>query len=268
MSFDPAVRRGFCLRDNCGRRATGLGVASGVALHYANGMIKSLLLALLLVPALAQAVICKSVDAEGVVSYTDVPAGECGQEVKLPDYSRYAPRPIQRRSPGSAEATGSEMRFERYQTMSIVEPEQNGTVRSNDGQIAVAVDLQPDLQAGHKVVLLLDGRKVDGEFGSLNIQLSGVERGSHMLRAQVVDARGATLIASSSVRFTLRKLGLNDPGSKPEQPIEPGKPPYQPPGTPDYRPPAGGSYAPGGSSGPISTTPGQTNPAFTPKYGR
>ena len=44
----------------------------------------------------------------------------------------------------------------------------------------------------------------------------------------------------------------------------PGDPDYPAPGAPDYRSPAQPGYTPKG--GGVSSTPGRTNPAFTPKY--
>ena len=222
----------------------------------------------------AWAVVCKTVDANGLVSYTDVPVEECRNPVKLPDYSRYSPRPISTPS-GPVTATETE-RFTGYSAMTIVTPDANGTVRSNEGRVPVAVELEPVLQADHRVVLLLDARPVEGEFSGTNIELSGVERGTHSLRAQVKDADGTVLISSPSVLFTLRKRGLLDGPPDVENPVEPeppepgfpsepnpnpgfvapGEPPDYSPGTPNYTPPSGG----------IPTTPGRTNPAFAPKY--
>jgi len=221
--------------------------------------------ALLLVPGFASAVVCKTVDADGVVSYEDLPAAECPQAVKLPDYSRYAPRAVEQPRPARSTATGSAVRFERYTSINILQPEAGGTVRSNDGKVPVSIALEPALQQGHSVRLLLDGQAISGGFDALAIELSGVERGTHSLQASVVDLGGQRLIESSTVRFTLRKMGLNDPGSRPEPtpPIE--QPPgYTPPSTPDYTPPASPGYTP--KPAPIPSTPGKTNPAFAPKY--
>ena len=233
---------------------------------------RSLLFALLL-PGLAHAVICKSVDEDGVVSYTDVPAGECQQPIKLPDYSRYAPRPIQTPANQASPASGSVVPFDGYSDFSIVQPSANGTVRSNEGKVAVAMSLQPALQPGHSVSLTLDGRSVAGSFDGLTIELSGVNRGTHTLSAAVADASGRTLIESGPVRFTLRQVGLKQTAGEPptpELPTEPGyRPPengpdYTPPATPGYAPPQPPNYNPG--SPPPAATPGRTNPAFAPKF--
>ncbi|MCB1802955.1 MAG: DUF4124 domain-containing protein [Gammaproteobacteria bacterium] len=244
-------------------------------------MKKTLFLVLALIPGLATAVICKSVDADGVVSYSDVPAGECVERVKLPEYSRYEPRPIDAAPSKDSNAQGSVIKFQRYRSISITTPPSGGVVRSNQGDVSVVVALDPDLQPGHLLNLTLDGRPVKGSFDGLAIDVTGVDRGTHTLRASIVDASGRVLISSSPVRFTLRKLGLNDSNAASEPPSppptpDPGypsdtdpadyKPPanpgYAPPSNPGYKPPANPGYAP-------PTNPGYApKGAFTPNYSR
>lgn len=248
-------------------------------------MIRRTLLALLLIPGIAEAVVCKTVDADGVVSYSEVPAAECPQPVKLPDYSRYAPRPIKPRTPTAAPAAAAATeRFSGYDSIQIVQPEANGTVRSNEGNVAVSLSLQPALQQGHRIKLFLDGGAVQGEFDGTAIQLSGVDRGSHSLRAVVSDAGGKRMGESPSVRFTLRKASIYDPQRdrpginpppEPEHPIEPGpENPVEPAPEPKPQPtrPYDPSFQPGAQPQPGAAapthTPGKTNPAFKPAYGR
>lgn len=243
-------------------------------LHYAIGMTRHALYFLFLLPGLAHAVICKTVDAEGVVGYTDVPVGECAEPVKLPDYSRYEPRPIpktQNASPRSpANDNSGDGEFSGYRSIEIVQPEADGTVRSNDGSVPVSIALDPPLEEGHRIKLYIDGGAVRGEFDGPAIDLAGIERGTHSLRAVVSDAGGKRLGDSPTVRFTLRKTTIYDRERVESSPIEPVNPiapvPGQPiapapglpaqPGGSGYRPPTGG----------VSSTPGKTNPAFKPNY--
>lgn len=177
-------------------------------------MNKKVLIALLLLPGMAQAVICKSVDAEGVVSYTDVPAAECRKPVKLPPNSTYQPRQLPASIGGDKKAREDvEKPFGRYESIKIIQPEADGTIRSNEGKVPIAIALQPALQPGHHVVLFVDGSAVPGEFDGLVIELSGVERGTHSVRAKITDAAGKTLIESPAVSFTLRQTGLLDSGA-------------------------------------------------------
>jgi hypothetical protein len=225
-------------------------------------------------PSGAGAVICKTVDADGVVSYSEVPAAECPEAVKLPDYSRYAPRPIDETRFRGAEGSANQSAtlFAGYTRMVITQPAANGTVRSNQGEVPVSIELEPGLQPGHKIGLTLDGSSVEGSFASTSLQIGSVERGTHTLRAKVTDEAGRVLILSPSVLFTLRQRGLFDGASEDvKPPVEPapgfpggGNADFDAPDTPpDYAPQAP-NYRPG--SGGIPTTPGRTNPAFAPNY--
>ena len=107
-------------------------------LHYAIGMTRHALYMLFLLPGLAHAVICKTVDADGVVGYTDVPVSECADPVKLPDYSRYEPRPIPKTATTSPKSSGNgksrDGQFSGYRSIEISQPE--ATVRCmDDGQV-------------------------------------------------------------------------------------------------------------------------------------
>ena len=169
-----------------------------------------LLVVLLLFTGPAQAVICKSIDAEGVVSYTDVPREECANPIRLPEYSRYAPRLIPDTVEQGADAA-NKVPFTGYETMRILEPRPGGAVRNDDGRVPVLIALQPGLQRGHRVTLTVDGRPLSSTFDDLSIELNGVQRGSHELRAAIADANGKRLIESSVVQFTMRQASPNAP---------------------------------------------------------
>lgn len=195
-------------------------------------MRRSLIVSLLLLPGLAQAVVCKTVSPDGVVSYTDVPVEECRTPVKLPDYSRYTPRPV----PGSARPSApasqaAQAAAATYSSMQIIEPAAEGTVRSNEGKVPVSIALEPALQDGHLVKLFVDGEAVRGTFAGVDIELSGIERGTHTVRAEVQDANGRRLLAAPPVQFTLRKTGLFDRAQpNPNLPSAPNPIPQSPPG--------------------------------------
>jgi len=174
---------------------------------------------LFLLPGMAQAVICKSVDAEGVVGYTDVPAAECQKPVKLPPNSTYAPRQLPVTT-GDEDAASKavEKPFAGYETIKIIQPEPEGTIRSNEGKVPVAVALRPALLHGHRVVVSIDGTAVPGNFDGLAIELSGVERGTHSIGVKLIDESGKTLIESEPVTFTMRQTGLYDGTANPPGP--------------------------------------------------
>jgi hypothetical protein len=216
----------------------------------------------LALPGLASAVICKTIEADGTVSYADVPAGECQNEVKLPPYSVYSPRRIDRAEDPTSEAGGTVIDFDAYTAFRFVQPESDGTVRNNEGVVPVVLVAEPELQPGHTVSLTLDGQRVQGDFAGLSIVLNNVDRGRHSLRAEINDAAGRRLVSAGPVSFTLRQASINDPArARPETPNVPESPGYQPPPAPDFSP----GNPPG--SAPGTTVPRGTNPAFAPNYG-
>jgi hypothetical protein len=225
-----------------------------------------LLTCLLLLPSLVGAVICKTIEDDGSVSYADVPASECPEQVKLPPYSSYTPRQVQQPAPAESDASGSLVEFEKYTALRFVQPERNGTVRNNDGIVPIVLVSEPGFQNGHQLLLTLDGKRVPGQFAGLSVALNNVDRGTHTLRAAIVDAGGRRLIESESVRFTLRRTGLNDGSARPEQPVAPQPPGFNPPaGGADYSPSGPANYNTGRGSG--QSPAGGAGNAFRPNFG-
>jgi hypothetical protein len=185
-------------------------------------MIERTLIALFLLPGLAHAVICKTVDADGVVAYNDVPAHECKTPIKLPEYSRYSPRPIQQ--PNAADngvATERAAPFEGYESIRIVKPEANEKLSRSDGKVPLAIALQPVLQPGHRISVFLDDVRVPGSFSGLEIELTGVDPGLHNVRAAVFDAEGQRVIDSAAANFILRKAEAGQIDGAPRPPPRP-----------------------------------------------
>ncbi len=168
----------------------------------------ALLVALFLLPGLTHAVICKTVDAEGVVAYADVPADECRTRVTLPEYSRYAPRPVRETDTSGASGVGAkQVEFSGYRELRIVKPEGGEEIPGDQGRVLLALALDPELRPGHRIHVYLDGALILGSFDGTEIELSGVDPGSHEVRVVVLDGDGEPMIASVSVRFTLQGSG-------------------------------------------------------------
>ena len=163
---------------------------------------------LFLLPGLVHAVICKTVDAEGVVAYMELPADECRTRVELPEYSRYKPRPIQDRdTPGDTGPGAKQIDFSGYQALRMVKPVAGDVIRSDAGRVLLVLALQPQLRPGHRIHVYLDDALILGSFDGMEIELSGVDSGSHEVRVVVLDNGGKRLIDSDIVRFVFEEAG-------------------------------------------------------------
>ncbi|MCP4129276.1 MAG: DUF4124 domain-containing protein [Gammaproteobacteria bacterium] len=168
----------------------------------------------------AVAGIYKYVDANGNVHYSDQEQAGA-EEVDLPAAVTYTPTAA--RTPASGKAKPGKKQG--YTEMSIVQPKMNETLRSNSGDVQVAIELKPGLATGDTITLYLDGKEEIKGSGQTSVMLTNVDRGSHTLRATVFNKNGVAVISSKSIIFHLHK-GQIDPGASDGGNTEAFKPDY------------------------------------------
>lgn len=78
---------------------------------------------------------------------------------------------------------------ENYPIFNIASPKEQDTIQ-NQVTIPVSIAIKPDLAQGDKIQLFLDNQPWGQPRESINLELSGVERGTHMLSAAIVDSHG------------------------------------------------------------------------------
>lgn len=171
---------------------------------YARNMKSALLcaLAFCLIPGFATGEIYRSVDEHGNVVYSDQP-GQNGKKVDLPAISTYKPQPI---PPGTLDAETKQEPTPANATsqLSFVQPGADETIFDNQGNVAVALRVEPPLQPKQRLALKLDDNAAV-ETAQPTYQLSGVDRGTHTLQAWIVGANGHALGDPTSVTFHLRQ---------------------------------------------------------------
>lgn len=209
------------------------------------------ILLVLLISVSVNAEIYKGHDAEGNVTFSDkeTPNSEI---IPMP-----SPNTIQ--MPEATEQVPEKKTVETsYVSFRLVQPTTNLTLRENTGNVAVSLELTPDLdtKAGHSIVIYLDGRPVIKGTTALTAQLPNVSRGSHGVKAQVKDKNNKTLMTSNKVIFHMKRLSELHP-----KPLGPTIGPVDADGNPipvnTNRP---GPVSPDGT--PIK--PGPQNPAYKP----
>jgi hypothetical protein len=173
---------------------------------------RTLILILLIVLALPAAArdVYRWVSDDGVIHYSDFDApGAEMVTIKGTHSDQYSP--IVQTKP--AESESKQEKAEGYTSFEIVEPEQDVTIRSNEGVVDVGLSLSPALQQGHRLEILIDGalQKGGDELNRTQFRLIGLNRGTHTLEAHVVDAAGKRLISAQQISFHLRKASIIKP---------------------------------------------------------
>jgi hypothetical protein len=175
---------------------------------------KRLLVFLVLITCTVQAEIYKSQNEQGEWVYSDKPS-PTAERMKLPPLSTYTPPALQ-----SAPAQQEEPE-DVYKSMAFVEPENNATIRDNEGVVDVSVRIEPLLksQQGHKIQYYLDETPYGAPGVVLKLTLKNVERGSHVLSARVLNAGGELVFSATPVTFHVHRESVNNPNRPKPQPL-------------------------------------------------
>jgi Domain of unknown function (DUF4124) len=156
-------------------------------------------------------VLYKWVDADGVVHYSDQPH-DGAEKIKVAKPQTYAAPPPPARAvatPGTRAATGPAGPAVSYTRVALLSPSNDDVYTNTDGRVGYSVAVEPGLGTGHQIWILLDGQRVDGAgTASTDGTLTGVERGTHTLMAEVVDQAGRILGSSESVTFSVNQTRL------------------------------------------------------------
>ena len=112
----------------------------------------------------------------------------------------------------------------------ITTPDNDATIRENSGKVEINVATEPPLQsqAGHKILVKIDGKAIGDPSTAQHYVLDNIDRGTHSLQASVLDASGNTLMESSTVTFHLKRISIllknNKNPAQPANPLPPANP--------------------------------------------
>jgi hypothetical protein len=112
-----------------------------------------------------------------------------------------------------------------YSSVAIIEPAADATFRDDAVDVQVAVSLTPPLQQafGHKLQLFVDGKPHGKPGPGQSFRLSNVDRGTHQLRAVVIDKDGKEVAAASSA-FHMHRTSIEKKASPKPAPVKPPAP--------------------------------------------
>lgn len=161
---------------------------------------------LLLLQAAHAQEIYRWVDKDGVVHYADQPGDPSAKPVTLSTLNVAEPGTAAAPAPPPEERTPT---WE-YRSFTLDSPAPDEGFQGPDTPIPVTLSLDGELAPQHTIVLFLDGQRVAG-FSGLSGDLNGVARGTHFLRAAVLDERGKAVITTAQITFNVRQASSASP---------------------------------------------------------
>lgn len=171
----------------------------------------ALLFLMLTLASLAQGQtrIYKVVDANGNITFTDKPpmnSKENSSSVELNQINISAPPP--ERAPKAASDTSQPAATINYD-ITITSPPDSTTIPMGPGNFSLSASINPALENGDKLQLILNGEPYGRPQSSSNWGLTNVLRGAHDLSVQAVNDSGKVLSQSRPVRvYVLRPSKL------------------------------------------------------------
>jgi hypothetical protein len=160
--------------------------------------------------------IFKTVDEQGNVVFSDVPPPPSRED----DAERVQVEPLNTFEPAVPEATAAAPEepevpdVARYESVTIVAPANEETVRENAGNVSVAVALQPPLRAGDRLVLFMDGLQWPVVAQGNSFSLENIDRGTHTVGVRVLDGEGNVAAESEPTTFHLVRYRLPRPAPR------------------------------------------------------
>lgn len=176
------------------------------------------LLLTLALPASAQ--IYKYIDANGNTVFTNQPPdGAAAESVTLPPTNTMQ-APTTTSDSQSSEAEDAEAQATPYSLLRLTGIPDEEAMRSNNGSFIVGVEIQPRLQSGHLLRLILDGQPYGQASNVPSLQVTDIDRGEHSLAVAVM--QGERIIQQSpSETFNVQRISVNSPARQPATPPKP-----------------------------------------------
>lgn len=101
-----------------------------------------------------------------------------------------------------------------YSTFRIASPQDQATLPTGaGGDVEVELEIEPELREEHRVRLLVDGEISQSAMYTEVIMLTNLNRGEHVLQAELLDAQGRVRHRSAPVTLHVQRASINMPAN-------------------------------------------------------
>ena len=173
----------------------------------------ALLLLVFALPAASQ--IYKYTDASGNTAYSNQPPnGTKAETVELPPLNSVetvvpAPPPPLPATQNPSQ-TQNQQNTAGYQVLALKDLPQDEALRANNGSFTVGVAIEPRLQPGHLLQLIVDGAPYGQPTNIPRLQVVELDRGEHSLSVQVMENL-RSIQQSETVNLTVQRVHVGRP---------------------------------------------------------
>jgi hypothetical protein len=166
-------------------------------------MIRQVLVAisLLTTPALGGEIF-RWVDADGRTHFSDRRPPDAAVQRITPDIGPSDSEAAD----ASPQPAGSAPRLGPYSLFSILSPATGAVLEQPIDTLEISLQLEPPLQEGHRLELLLDGRPIPMETAATRLRIEGVGFEVHRLQARIQDATGEAIAVTPVHELELRQV--------------------------------------------------------------
>jgi len=172
----------------------------------------TLLLFMLLNSTATQAEMYKWVDQDGNISYSDHPPYKGAKKLEAPALSSVPATDIPEKKPETvAETNGEdEKKITKYAYLRITSPENDATIRDNNGNFSISISIKPSLntKAGDYFSVLMDGKVMHDKLSSTSVSMTNIDRGSHTVSVTVNSKDGKPIRKSSPVTVHVHRQSI------------------------------------------------------------
>jgi Domain of unknown function (DUF4124) len=194
--------------------------------------------------AAASQEIWRWVDKDGVVHYADQPGAADAKLVSVVAPNSYEGDATAGYA-ASNEESDEEDAASPYGSISIVQPTNEQVFFGSNANVTVLAELDGTMQTGQAIMFYVNGNLRPATSGT-SLELEGLPRGTHFVRATVIDSTGVAVMSSPQIKFHVRQTSIQNPQNplRPRPQAAPPRPqpaPAPTPTAPPTRPIPGGT---------------------------
>ncbi len=155
----------------------------------------------------------KWVDQDGNISYSDQPPFKNAEKLDAPALTTVPAANIPDKKLADSNPQVEQdlkKKTSHYSYLKITSPENDATIRNNEGNFSISIAIKPPLniKQGHYLSVNMDGTKVRDKLSTSSTNLTNVNRGTHSINVSVNDKQGKVLHKSKNITVHMHRQSV------------------------------------------------------------